>query len=247
MGRFLFQLIGTIIFICVLAFVVLYIASLFWGARKIPFINKTPSVKESTLQSSSSFSRNIDKSPNTTNSTQKKEENTINYPISVTQKGLGLSNEQIIISDLILDSKNQVNGLYGIKAEYDIKYINNKKRKLVAVIKFYLEDRTPLSSVNDDFSFNGNCAIITPLSDSDKHIKGFIPYVAIEKFNNTGINKLMNDLFGWSLKYDLSVFEYDNQTRTYAPIYTTGFKKIKVRLPSEYESQYKSYSRMDCN
>ena len=166
-----------------------------------------------------------------------------NFIIAVpSQDDDGYPDLEISTSNISFDYKAQKNGLFGIQTRYNLCITGKDNNKeFVSVMKFYLNDGTPLRSVNEHYSFNGNSAILTSVTGQEQHVNAFIPYVAIEKFNNTGINQIMNDIFGWKLRFRIDLYMKNPIENSYSLMYTSGLNTFKVRFPSEYESQYKEY------
>lgn len=164
-----------------------------------------------------------------------------NYPIDFSCSST-FGDVKVELSNFVFNGNAQLNGLLGIQIEYELNLIaDNDTTDYVSILRFYLEDGTPLMSNNINYSFNGYSAIETVVNKGKSYIKAFIPYLAIEKFNNTGINKTMNNLFGWHLRYDANVLYHNAYSNTYTPVFLSKKNDFKIKLPPDYESHYNNY------
>ena len=134
----------------------------------------------------------------------------------------------------------------GLEVQYTISSSGYNEKQFQSIITFYsAEERIPFPSFDDNYSLNGQCAIIENLEidNGEQIVKSFIPYFAMPKLPNKSDNIFVKlNISKFTQKINISL--YPNDSGEAVSIYSKD-KLVRFQGINDPGIAYSSVQRSD--
>lgn len=121
---------------------------------------------------------------------------------------------EIKIKNISCDFYAMKDSQRGLEVQYTISSSGYNEKQFQSIITFYsAEERIPFPSFDDNYSLNGQCAIIENLEidNGEQIVKSFIPYFAMPKLPNKSDNIFVKlNISKFTQKINISLYPNDS-------------------------------------